>query len=77
MVLLKGYFLELYFEVFGFVLVMFDFFDPTADMHIANVNHLQSDSLDYRLDYVIDFLSCWCVILNCYKLSPPLHVDMN
>ena len=49
-------FLELYFEVFGFVLVMFDFVEPTADMHIANVNHLQSDSLDYRLDYVIDLL---------------------
>ena len=38
MVLLIGYFLELHFEVFGFVLVMYDFFDPTADMHIANVN---------------------------------------
>ena len=48
MVLLIGYFLELYFEVFGFVLEMFDFCDLTADTHIANVNHLQSDSLDYR-----------------------------
>ena len=48
MVLLIGYFLVLYFEVFGFVLKMFDFCDLTADMHIANVNHLQSDSLDYR-----------------------------
>ena len=58
MVLLVGSFLELYFKVFGFVFVMFNFFDPTADMHIANVNHLQSDSLDYRLDYVIDVLGC-------------------
>ena len=58
MVLLIGYFLVLYFEEFGFVLKMFDFWDLTADMHIANVNHLQSDSLDYRLDYVIDFLGC-------------------
>ena len=39
--------------------------------------HQQSNSLDYRLDYVIEFLSCWCVIFNCYKLPPLLHVDMN
>ena len=36
--LLIGYFLELYFEAFGFVLVMFDFFDFKTDMNIANVN---------------------------------------
>ena len=45
MVLLIGYFLELYFEVFGFVLVMSDFFDPKADMHIASVNQKVIDML--------------------------------
>ena len=45
MVLLIGYFLELYFEVFGFILVMFNFFDPKADMHIASVNQRVIDML--------------------------------
>ena len=45
MVLLIGYFLELYFEVFRFVLVMSDFFDPKANMHIASVNQKVIDML--------------------------------
>ena len=44
MVFLKGYFFsKLYFKVFGFGLVMFDSFDPKADMHIANVNQRVND----------------------------------
>ena len=45
MVLLIGYFLELYFEIFGFFLVMNYFFDATADIHIANVNQRVIDML--------------------------------
>ena len=45
MSLLKICFLELYFEVFEFGLVMFDSFDPKADMHIANVNQRINDML--------------------------------
>ena len=42
---LTGYFLELCFEVFGFALVIFDFFDPKADIHFANVNQRVIDML--------------------------------
>ena len=45
MAFLKGDFLKLCFEVFGFELVMFDSFDPKADMHIANGNQRVSDML--------------------------------
>ena len=45
MVLLIGYFLELYFEVFGFFSVMYCFFDATADMHNANVNQRVIDMM--------------------------------
>ena len=44
MVLLR-IFLELYFEVLGFVSVMFSFFDPKTDMYIANVNQRVIDML--------------------------------
>ena len=54
--LLIGYFLELYFEVFGFVLVMFDFFEPKADMHIANVNKRVIDMLIMVFSYYVRFL---------------------
>ena len=36
---------EPYFEVFGFGLVMIDSFDPRADMHIADVNQRESDTI--------------------------------
>ena len=38
-------FLELYFEVFGFVSVVFGLFDPKANMYIANVNQRVIDML--------------------------------
>ena len=36
---------EPYFEVFGFGLVMIDSFDHRADMHIADVNQRESDTI--------------------------------
>ena len=38
MVFLKGFFYKHSSEVFGFGLVMFDSFDPKAEIHIGNVN---------------------------------------
>ena len=49
-------------------------FNPPVDGGGGGAHY---DSLDYRLDYVIDSLGCWYVIFSCYNLSPLLHVHMN
>ena len=43
MAFVKGYFLKLYFEVFGFCLLMFDPFDLKADIHIVSVKQRVSE----------------------------------
>ena len=60
------FFLKLYFEAFRFGLVMFDSFDPKADMHIANMKQRMSDVIFKmsRLELCLSLLKIPKVLFN-------------